>query len=164
MLKILVILLMAILFYEDIRHRSISILWIAAALLGVLALSHIESRLNLINIILNLAFVMVQVAFISLYLLLKGKQIKNIFKDYIGLGDVAFWIIPVFYLDPIIYVFYVLLCYLSALIIFGTVMAAKKKSITIPLAGSMALVFGLYIVCEWCGVNFSLWANSLIIQ
>ncbi len=162
--KIATLLLLVILFYEDIRYRSISIHWIALAFLGVLGLAYMEAKLNWVNILVNISFVAIQVIFISLYLMLKRKSIRDIFKNYIGVGDIVFWIIPAFYLDPIVYVFYALFCYLSILIVFGVIMAIRKRSVTVPLAGFMAMVLGLYIACEWYGISVGYWINGLIIQ
>ncbi len=162
--KIATLLLLAILFYEDIRYRSISIHWIALAFLGVLALAYMEAKLNWVNILVNLSFIAIQVAFISVYLILRRRKVRDIFKNYIGIGDIVFWIIPAFYLDPIVYVFYVLFCYLSILIVFGVIMAIRKKNVTVPLAGFMAMVLGLYIACEWYGISLGYWVNGLIIQ
>jgi hypothetical protein len=90
-----------------------------------------------------------------LYLFLTRRKPTKLFKSYLGIGDILFWLIPALYFNFIEFVLFSLVCYIAIVIGYGVLFLIKRKTITIPLAGLMALFMAVYIAFGWQG-------NSLI--
>lgn len=148
-IKIFIIPLLLALFVQDYRHRTIHVLNLVLIIVGVLVLSYTEKRLSLHILLANFSFMVIQLVFLFLYVYIKFKRPALLFKKYIGLGDILFWIVPAVYLGFAEYVFFSLLSYLLILIFFSAFILISKRQITIPLAGVMALFFCIYLLVTW---------------
>ena len=148
-LKIVLIAMLIILFIEDIRHREISLFLLLATFAMVLALGFSINRISLAEFGLNLLFILLQVAFLLFYLLITRRKPSMLLKSYLGIGDILFWLIPAFYFQLLEFILFSLVCYISVVSGYGILFLIKRKPITIPLAGLMALFMGIYMILDW---------------
>jgi len=150
-LKIALIIMLAILFIQDIRHREVSLYLLFAVFIGVIVLGVSINGLNFINFGLNLLFILLQVLFLMFYLFITGRKPSLLLKSYLGIGDILFWLIPAFYFQFIEFILFSLICYIAIVIGYGILFLVKRKSTTIPLAGFMALFMAIYLIVGWEG-------------
>jgi len=150
-LKIALIAMLAILFIQDIRRREISLYLLLATFILVVVFMVSSSRINFINLGLNILFVILQVLFLIVYLYFTGRKPSLLLKNFLGIGDILFWLVPAFYFQTLEFILYSLVCYISIMLGYGVLFAFKRKATTIPLAGFMALFMAIYMVAGWQG-------------
>lgn len=118
----------------------------------------IEKMTLLKNTSLNMGFLALQLAFLGIYFTIKKVSFRDFFKQYMGLGDILFFIVLAVGLGfPLFPVFLILS------LIFSLILGAMffKKS-TVPLAGIQALLLLVFIVFKELEV-FSLPFKSFIL-
>ena len=154
-LKIAIIALLAILFIQDIKRKEVSLYFLLATFVNVLALKASLNGILWFDFGLNALFILLQVVFLMLYLFSTGRKPTQLLNEFLGLGDILFWLIPALYFQFIEFILFSLACYIAIVLGYGVLYLVKRKSATIPLAGLMALFMALYIIASWDG-------NSLI--
>lgn len=163
-LKIMLIAMLIVLFLQDIRRREVSLYLLLSVLTTTIFLGFVGKSLVLADLLFNGLFIVVQVLFLAIYLYITGRKPSLLLKDFLGLGDILFWVIPAFYLSPVEFVLFSLVCYVAIVIGYGILLAIKRNSTTIPLAGLMALFFAVYMVVAWeCNNCLSQLAYNLVI-
>ena len=130
--------------YQDIKFRGIS--WylfpLVSGLLITINLLGSSMYEILLNTSLNLAFLSLQLLILIAYFRLKDISIKQFFNQYMGVGDVLFFIVLAFGLDFPLFPFFMVVSLIISLI--SGVLIFKKK--TVPLAGLQAIMLlGLYV-------------------
>lgn len=150
--------------YEDFRYRAINWIWIAILTLLILFIQ----PLNWSYIATNIFFVTLKIILLSIYFSLKHKRQINIFRYYLGIGDLVFFLPLCLLFSPInLIAFFIfsLLLSLSGFTLFNSI--SKNKSETVPLAGCMAislcLVLSISIFFEFNLYDDSWYLNFLII-
>lgn len=125
--------------YQDFKSRSI--LWFLPLIIFLISLSHgVRSNENILNdILLSVAFLVLQLTAVLLYLAIKNKTLKiNLTEDYLGLGDVLFFLA----ITPL-YPFQTFLLVIVIGLIFsliGHLIVSKiTHDSTVPLAGWMSI-------------------------
>ncbi len=162
--------LLTIIVYQDLRYRAVS--WLVFPVLlviGVWVAQH-NSGWDTVwkNSLLNLGFIMLQLVGISLYLSAKHKRFINITREYLGWGDILFFVTLTLYFSPLNFIVFYLLSLL--LILTGAAFSKiiiRKKAQTIPLAGLQAAVFMLlvgYSFMTSSSLYEETWLQKLIIQ
>ena len=146
MLTILgLILCLLIVLWQDWRFRRIHVV----LPLSVFALAMYQTH-NIVTykeILLNIFFFLIVLAFLVVYMSIKSKKILNPFHHYFGLGDALFYIAiaPLFGLKQFA-------IYFIASMVFAVIMqlSFKKyiKESTVPLAGFSALLLVLIMVSD----------------
>ncbi|MBN2786865.1 MAG: hypothetical protein JXQ69_00950 [Paludibacteraceae bacterium] len=136
-------------FYQDIRYRAIS-WWTLPFLFGTLLLVELldnDVKLLLENGKINLVVFIVELVLIFIYFSIKNNQITNIFKSYLGLGDVLFFVVITPFFHPIDFLFFQIIS-LLIILIFSLGYGLKKKYWTfkIPLAGILSVLFYISFV------------------
>jgi hypothetical protein len=126
------------------KHRAISWVLIPLALAGFVYKGMVSENILLKDVLLNIAFVSVQLVLLTVYMSIKNKRLVNIVDTYLGLGDVLFFVVICAAFSTLNFIVF----YLVSMIITLTGAIAyngfrKKKSVDIPLAGAMA---GILIV------------------
>lgn len=143
-LKIVLSILLLIIAYQDFNYRAVSWVLFPLALIIQVCIALLLSKTWVLfhYFLINLAILTVQLLVLSGYLLLKNRsEQKNKLKmvgNYLGLGDVLFFVIVAAAFSPLNFVLAMLLMFLFALLL-SVFMVRKTK--TIPLAGIMALAF-----------------------
>lgn len=133
--------------YQDFKFRAIS--WWSIPLLASLLLFQKQANSTWsetsIYTLFNVGIIVFQFLVISLYFSIKQKQIINIFKKYIGIGDLLFLIAIAPFFDPMQFVFFEVFSLIAILIAsLGYGFVKKSWSFKIPLAGMQAICFILY--------------------
>ena len=153
-IEIVLVALLSTIVFQDLKHRAIS--WILIPLLlcfqTLLALSALTIEKTIFFFLINLGFIVMQLICITAYFSFKNRKFINIVNNYLGIGDILFFLVLCLGFSP----FNFILFYLCSLII--TLLAfllyqilSRSQDKEIPLAGAMAL--GL-IVCHLAHYRF----------
>lgn len=123
--------------YEDFRYRAIHWFWVLALVILMLFFYPINWSLSL----LNFSFLVFQLFALSLYFSWKNRRWTNIVDQYIGLGDLVFFLPLCGLFAPFTFlVFFIISLLFSLLSFFLVKKLLLPKMETIPLAGCMAIV------------------------
>lgn len=147
---ILELVILFFIFLQDYKTRSVSLwVFISLAILGTANLFFADDifiKLKLIG--LFEAFLLVKLIILTIYFSIKHNRIINISKDYLGLGDVLFWLlIPIIFPYFEVFVFY-LVSLVIALLIHLLRMSIFKKQESVPLAGYQAFCLIVFLVIQ----------------
>lgn len=142
-LSILVIL--AIIIYQDLKFRGIS--WFYYPILAIIAILQqiVEPSFHWTGILINWGICLVQILLITLVFSIREKRLINITKNWLGWGDILFWLVYAMLLAPIHFLLFHVISMVIALIIAIIVQKAQKKDWVIPLAGLQAIVLLIWI-------------------
>ena len=135
-----------LIFYQDLRYRGVSwylfpvgliFLW-ASTSEELSSLSYWSGRA------LNLGFLVFQLALLSVYFAWKKISFRQFWKEYMGLGDVLFFILLALVLPfpffPLFMVGSLILSLLLAVVAF--------RGTTVPLAGLQALLLAVVLAVQ----------------
>lgn len=141
--------LLAILVYEDQKHRAVS--WIVFPFLALTFIACSLSYLSLVellyNISYNLGFLLMQLLLISIYFSVKERRIIIITQNYLGVGDILFLICLAFLFSPINYiVFYFTSLFIILVGIFVYMIVKRNFNSRLPLAGFQSLLLLMAIL------------------
>lgn len=149
----MVIVLLGMIFIEDLYHRAVHWLLfplLAIALIAVRYLDHNPLTDITKDTLLNVTFLGIQLLLVTLYFSIKHKRLTNITSGLLGWGDILFVLCLSAYLatGPFI-VFYILslLLVLLSWLIYQAL--TKIESRQIPLAGLQSLLFALVLIGSW---------------
>lgn len=135
--------------YEDFRMRQVSVVWLALLGVGCFGTAWLASGFvaALSCTAANGCVLAVLAAVMTLYQLLRRRPLRAFFTHYFGSGDAVMLaaVVPLF--SPAGYVRFLLVCCLAALGWW-----AVRRPATIPLAGFMALTFGVFALCKTAGL------------
>lgn len=155
LIKIVLILSLGFILYQDIKERHVY--WflfpISTLCFGILFYLSTLQELFYVSVLINLVFVSLLLAIVYLYTKIK---LKTSFNNVFGLGDVLLFFGLSLSFSSVSFI----VVFISALI-FSLVLhlIIKKQSVTaVPLAGYMSLFFGLTYVAYWFGFINSLYS------
>ncbi len=149
-LNAIIIALLVILIYQDFRARSVS--WIIFPVLiicqGILSFNVTGKQELIFNTSINLALLTLQFLLLTLYFSFRNKRLTNIINQYIGIGDLFFFVFLSLSFSPFNLIAFFILSLLLTLIAYGITMAGKLKQYKIPLLGSMAIAYLIVVLLE----------------
>jgi uncharacterized paraquat-inducible protein A len=133
-----------IIIYQDFKERAISAWTIPLIFLLSWYLAWSDLIWQVWFLLFNVSFVGIQLLGVSLYFSIKHRQWINVTKDYLGLGDVLFFlaITPLF--APLQFCCFFIASLLFILVGAGIYHLSIRKLKTIPLAGAMSICWLLY--------------------
>lgn len=142
-ISILSITLLGILAFQDFRYRAIS--WF---LLPLLLLTFFYSGLQAIDLSqfgkyfsFNFSFILLQMVVLTVYVSLKNKKFTNIVNEFIGVGDILFFVVICAAFSPSNFIlFYVFSLLFSLLVVAGHRIFARGGNKEVPLAGLFSVV------------------------
>ena len=143
-----VILLLLSMTWQDFKYRAISI-WLFLLVLGGLAyLKYSAEGMHrfFADLQMNLLFLVVQFLGLFGYFALKERRWVNLFKGYLGEGDLLFLILLASYFSFFNFLAFHILSLLLVLL-FG--LYFKKRNPKIPLAGGQALCLALLMSIDY---------------
>jgi hypothetical protein len=146
-LAIGVLLLLAIIAYEDFRYRAVRIVWFVVAAAALLVLEW--PRLYWIEPLINSGFILLQVTLLTCYFSLKEQQWINITHHYLGLGDVFFWGLAAIWFSPVNFIVFFLGSLLAMILPLWGLYHRAGKDFRIPLAGIQAVVMGIWLLLDY---------------
>lgn len=161
-----ILMVLAVMVYQDFRFRGIY--WWLFPLLLSFFLMDAFLRSTLMNTMSEalrcVLFLIAQIVLLSLYVSLRRGRLINIFKGYLGLGDLLFLLCIAFCFSFLTYIFF----YLSSLMvvillamIFGRSGAEYEK---IPLAGYQALFLIVLMGLTYILHGMSLRSDTLLLN
>lgn len=135
--------------FDDVKNREIHLYALIVLGGSSLYLGYIQmpiQKVFLLNMMSNILFLGLQYLGLMIYLQLRYKEGKVLFKKWIGIGDLLFFLVILPKYDFSSYLFIYLGCLIFTVIIF---LVYKTKLKTIPLAGLSALFIVLF-ECYQC--------------
>lgn len=148
---------LALITIQDYKDRSVY--WLLYPLVGllVLGIQLIQNPMYtvLFNSLSNLVFISILLVFAAMYSKFRFK--KKLINESLGLGDVLFFIAISFAFAPISFFILFVFSQLFALAIH-VFLNPKKNTTTVPLAGHMALFFGIVYAVLFFTKDYSLYA------
>ena len=148
LLPVIFCVLLAVIIYQDLRFRAVSVYWLC----GTLALSIVYSVwLNgwinmLTNAGINVVLIAIQIIGVIIYFSLKNKKFINIINQQLGSGDLLFYGIVAFGFSPVNFILFSIAAYLVILLVFLVIKLAIGYQKTIPLAGCLSLFLLIMII------------------
>lgn len=144
--KILLLIILSIITYQDFKHRAIwwFLIPIAALLQIHISLSAVSFSAFIQFTTTNLIIVSFQLMVLYAYLRFKYKlkSITKLLNSYLGLGDVLFFVLLTLAFSPVNFVLFLVLLLLLSLL--GSVFFKSVKQ-SVPLAGILALGYLLVL-------------------
>lgn len=148
---------LALITIQDYKDRGVY--WFLYPLVGLLVfgIQLIQNPIYtvLFNSVSNLIFISVLLLFAALYSKIRFK--KRLINESLGLGDILFFIAISFAFAPISFFILFVFSLLFALAIH-VFLNPKKNDSTVPLAGHMALFFGIVYAVLFFTKDYSLYA------
>lgn len=152
-IDICLLLLLAVVLFQDLKQRQISWFLIPLLLVSFIAqgLFRIPANELMHYTMFNIGFIVVQLVILTAYISIKNKRLVNIINSYLGIGDVLFIATVAAAFSPLNFIVFYITALLFTLFVFVVVkLLTKKLSKEIPLAGAMAAVMiGLILVNQW---------------
>src|SRR3712207_5968559 len=122
--------------YQDFRYRGIT--WYLFPILFSLGITWHFIRLSpftFLDFLINLSIVAIQLGGVGGYIYYKYRTLRNIFDEFLGIGDVLFLICLCLFFVPTEFIIFVTLAlFLSLIIVLITRLFRKEAFQTIPLA------------------------------
>ncbi|MBA8986150.1 putative membrane protein [Sphingobacterium soli] len=136
---------------EDFLNRMVHIVWYSLLMIGILgySLKRTDWEVFLENTLLCLTFIAILILLMTLYFSIKEKKIVNLFDQYLGLGDILFFIVIGFYFDIISYILFFIGSLLISLLFTPIIFKFQGKENYIPLAGLQSVCFALYCILDY---------------
>ena len=152
LIKSCICLVLGFIAWQDFKYRGIS--WYLFVIALILLMGQIflstgeifDYRYFITGRLLNLFFIVFNVLIVSLVLIPKNLSFKRLLNDYLGMGDILFFVFLALALPFPLFILFFLLSTLISLLMGISVF---KRS-TIPLAGLQAL---LLIIIWWFDVE-----------
>ena len=134
----LLILVLLITVYQDIKQRTIHVALPVAIFILAIATNYFVSEINFKDVVLNILFIVFNITVLVVYFSIKHKKIINPIDTFIGLGDIVFFIAitPLFSLKPFVLFFIGGLVFSLLIHIISNLFTTIK---TIPLAGYLSV-------------------------
>lgn len=149
MFLIPVIILLAIVIYQDFRFREIW--WFTPPLLFVGGLGLNWEQLNWEPLVLNAAFIAILLAFLLVYVRIRFKS-QNLFKEYFGIGDALILIAITPFFDFPYFIYFFTGATIISLVGFALISLFKAQK-TIPYAGYIAISTLAFLLLSYWHVN-----------
>jgi len=145
--KIILILTLGFIFYEDVKERQVYWILFPLIAVGCGVLHYFETLPELFfgAVAINLIFVSVLILLVFLYTRYK---LKASFNQAFGLGDLLIFLALSFSFSTVTFIILFNCGFLFSVVLHLTI---KKNFITVPLAGYMSLFFGLTYLAYWSG-------------
>jgi hypothetical protein len=142
-INISLIVLLILISFQDFKERQISWYLIPLTFIAFLvrAMNNGATDGLIQGTLLNVAFIALQLLLLTIYMSIKNKKMVNIVNEYLGLGDVLFFIVLCVAFSPINFiVFYLLSTFITLISFIAYRILSKKATVEIPLAGAMASI------------------------
>jgi len=146
-LLIILLLLLSVIAYQDVKERQVSwILFPLAAVLSVINSQYIISLNELVlHFFVNVLVVGVLVICLIGYIYLRFKDSGTRLWNYLGLGDVLFFLVIACSFSSINFILFTIL---SLILVILASLFQSSKMRTVPLAGYQALCLILFLIIQ----------------
>lgn len=132
----------------DFRRREVAVVWLAALFAGAVAVGWSVRGLHvlLLHTAANLALLSAMGLSLAVRMRVRRKSIRDLFDHCFGAGDAVMLLALTPLFGPVAYVRFLIVSCVASLVWWGV-----RRPETIPLAGFMALVLGVYSLLEIFG-------------
>lgn len=165
-LNITTLLFLLLIVYEDLKDRAIhTFLPILLFVCLVAKYYHPALQASYIQtIVINIAFLIVQMLLAILFFTVREKRLVNIFNSYFGTGDVLFLlsICPAFSTVNFIAFYTISLSIIATLYFVANTIKWVDSNHPIPLAGLQAILFIIISCAEIYSKQFSLGKDWIV--
>lgn len=133
--------------FQDIKYRAIS--WYAFPLLFILLLWN-NDKFEIVDLGLNITFLIVNYLVVTLVFSIKEKTVINIFYKYIGIGDLLMLVcLGVWFPFFNFFAFYFLSLLLVIIGASMYIFTHRSKHFTVPLAGLQSAMLSILVIFNW---------------
>jgi hypothetical protein len=150
-LKILLLLSLFFIAYEDFRYRAISLYAIVTLLALAVTYSFLLQNIKMAiqSVLINLVIITFQFALTWIYFIVFQRHRKGFLNKKLGVGDLLFYIPVLFLFSPLNFIFFHILSLSLVLCGFALYKAFVKPVKTIPLAGGLSVIFSGVLLISW---------------
>jgi hypothetical protein len=144
-LDLMLVVILGILTWQDFRLRRISVaaILVLAALVITRRLQGVSQTELLNQFLLNIAFIILQLALLSFYWIVRRKPLKSLFDQGLGFGDILFFVIMSLAFSTERFIMFFMAGLILSLLSYGSyLLLSKDKDKSTPLAGLLSF-FGL---------------------
>ena len=128
-----------------------------AIVLGAIRYNVIQDvMMSVLPAIINVVFLALQLALLTVYFSIKEGRAINITKNLIGWGDLLFLVAIAFYFSVLNYILFYVLSLVLTLIVWKIWTVRRASSKEVPLAGLQAMIFLIFAVCDWLSPQLKL--------
>jgi hypothetical protein len=166
LVKVAVLLCLLLIAWQDFKWRAVSWIWIVLAFIGFvfIAIQQIDVKLEIKYLLINNSFISIQLIILTLYMSLKNKKIINIVNQYLGLGDILFFVVMAAAFSPIHFILFYLASTVITLLGYVIYKLVKKTNAEIPLAGSMATLLSILMLLNFYFENINFYNDDFFIS
>jgi hypothetical protein len=149
MITIVIILTAVLIVYQDFKFRGVS--WLLFPLMAIAASLYAMECMHLdiwlINSTINLCFITLQWIMMSVYMSIKEKRLVAVTSNWLGWGDVLFWLSIAFMFSFTAYLVFFLVSLVLGIVFYTMtkILNLKSEQTTIPLAGIQAFCLILFL-------------------
>jgi hypothetical protein len=151
--KIAILALLALIFFQDIRSRSVLGVLFPCLVMLFMGLGLLQHRLYADTwqaVLINIGFLVIQFLVVSAYFSIKNAHWINITTGLLGWGDILFLLSIAFYMSVLNFLFFYVASLVGVLLSWLAWQARSAgKDKHIPLAGLQALLLGLFLTTAW---------------
>lgn len=152
LLNILLVLLLVLCIVQDWKYRGIHFLVFPILFALTLSINRLQ-KFDLTELGYSLIFIGTNLLVLSIYLSIKNKGFVNIFKNYLGIGDVLFFVA----MAPLFSFRNYILFFITGMLIsmvFHLLLGRFQKHDNIPLAGYLSIYILVLIGINYLSPNF----------
>lgn len=134
--------------FQDLKSRSVSIIYLVgfSVFVAVFTLTRFPLQQLLYYFLYNIVFLLLQAVFLVLYYYIKYRDLKKL-PASIGGADIWVFLIFAFSLEPVVFIFFMTVAFIVALLYYGLVNFVLKKTMhEIPLAGVLCICYIVYTI------------------
>lgn len=157
--QIVLILLLAFVFFQDLKWRAIHVL-LPVLILIVGGVIYSQSGYPWQELLFSSLFLLITLGGLCIYLFIRNKSFKRPFRNTLGLGDVLFFVavLPLFSMHN--YILFFITGMLFSIIGFMVIQIFRKTEL-VPLAGLLALYLVLLRILSY-STNFDFFYHKII--
>jgi len=146
---IILLVFLSVIAVQDIRYREVS--WylfpVVFTVILIRSLSQLHFKELVFDFSLNLLFIVLQLIALFVFYAIKNKKFVNIINRYIGTGDLIFFVLLCAGFSPLMFGCYLVATFIAALVFIIAISLFRRKTIsTVPLAGGLALSYGILLI------------------
>lgn len=128
---------------QDFKHREVFWVLFPALFLcnTLIVIKFMDSSSILFNFLINGSIIFIHLIVLTLYFSIKNNKLTWIVNKYLGIGDVLMFLVMSVLFSPVFFIIYIITSLFGGLIFGVFARILKLKSVSIPLAGFLSLVF-----------------------
>jgi hypothetical protein len=162
--EIVVILVLLVIFAEDMRSREVHLVWFPFLAVGLLVLRIMHHGV-LADLWPSFLFLGLILVLLTIWFSLKEKRLINVTAQLLGWGDVLFLVCIALYFSLLNYLFFYLAS--LSLIVIGWsawMLVSRKNDRHIPLAGMQSLLLAVYLGGDWWLFHFNAASDNWLLR